>query len=60
LLFQASNAAELADRLERLIVDEDLRKRFSDEAPKRIRQSFSLETSVRRMEEIYDEVLKGK
>ena len=59
LLFQAGNAAELADRLERLIVDEDLRKRFSNEAPKRIRQCFSVETSVRRMEEIYDEVLKG-
>jgi glycosyltransferase involved in cell wall biosynthesis len=60
LLFPAGNAAELANRLERLIVDENLRLRFSDEAPKRIGQCFSLETSVRRMEEIYDELLKRK
>jgi len=57
LLFQAGNAADLADRLERLIVDETLRTRFGDEAQKRIRQCFSLETSVRRMEEIYEELL---
>ena len=57
LLFQAGNAAELAERLERLIVDEDLRTRFGSESSNRVRQRFSREASVHRMQEIYDELL---
>jgi len=57
LLFQAGNAAELADRLERLIVNDDLRTRFGAESSNRVRQHFSREASVHRMEEIYDELL---
>ncbi len=60
LLFQAGDAADLADRLERLIVDEDLRTRFGAESSNRVRQHFSREASVRRMEEIYKELLKSK
>jgi glycosyltransferase involved in cell wall biosynthesis len=56
-LFEAGNAAELADRLERLVVDEDLRTRFGIESANRVRQHFSLEASVHRMEEIYGELL---
>ena len=56
-LFQAGDVAELADRLERLIVDEDLRTRFGSESSNRVRQRFSLEASVHKMEEIYDELL---
>ena len=53
LLFQAGDAAELADRLERLIVDEDFRTRAGNAASVLVRQRFSIEASVRRMEEIY-------
>jgi glycosyltransferase involved in cell wall biosynthesis len=60
LLFQAGDAAHLADQLERLIVDEDLRTRFGAESSNRVRQHFSREASVRRMEEIYKELLKSK
>jgi glycosyltransferase involved in cell wall biosynthesis len=56
-LFQAGNASELADRLERLIVDEDLRTRFGAESSNRARQRFSLDASVDRMEGIYREFL---
>jgi glycosyltransferase involved in cell wall biosynthesis len=58
LLFQAGDAAHLADQLDRLIVDEDLRTRFGAESSNRVRQHFSREASVRRMEEIYKELLK--
>ena len=57
LLFQPGNSSELADRLESLIVDENLRTRFGAEASDHVRRYFSLEASVHRMEEIYDELL---
>jgi L-malate glycosyltransferase len=60
LLFEAGNAAELADRLEQLIFEEDLRIRFGIAASSSMRERFSLDTSVRRMEEIYRELLARK
>jgi glycosyltransferase involved in cell wall biosynthesis len=60
LLFRAGNAVELADRLERLIVDENLRTRVGVVASESVRQRFSIEASVRRMEEIYEELLGSK
>ena len=59
-LFQAGNASELAECLKRLIADEDLRARFGAASSDRVRQHFSLETSVRRMQDIYDELLERK
>jgi glycosyltransferase involved in cell wall biosynthesis len=58
LLFQAGDASELADQLERLIVDEDFRTRAGNAASVLVRQRFSIEASVRRMEEIYEAELK--
>jgi len=60
LLFPAGNAPELAGGLERLIVDENLRTRVGVAASESVRQRFSLEESVRRMEEIYEELLGPK
>ena len=60
LLFRAGDAAELADRLERLIVDDGLRTRVGVAASESVRQRFSLQASVRRMEEIYEELLGRK
>jgi len=60
LLFHAGNAVELADRLERLIGDENLRTRVGAASAESVRQRFSLQASVRRMEEIYEELLGRK
>jgi glycosyltransferase involved in cell wall biosynthesis len=60
LLFHAGNTVELADRLERLIGDENLRTRFGAASAESVRQRFSLQASVRRMEEIYEELLGRK
>ncbi len=60
LLFQAGNASELGDRLERLMVDEGLRARVGTSASDTVRRRFSLEASVQRMEEIYKELLGRK
>jgi glycosyltransferase involved in cell wall biosynthesis len=60
LVFEAGNASELADRLEHLIFDEDLRIRIGIAASAGVRERFSLEASVRRMEEIYEELLRQK
>jgi len=60
LLFQAGDASELADRLERLIVDEDFRTRAGNAASALVRQRFSIEASVRRMEEIYEAELRAR
>ena len=59
-LFPAGNASELAVRLSRLVADEGLRTRFGAEASDRVRQRFSLEASVDRMQKIYDELLGRK
>jgi glycosyltransferase involved in cell wall biosynthesis len=60
LLFPAGDASQLADRLQRLIDDQDLRARLSTAASDRVRQQFSLEESARKMEEIYEELLGRK
>ena len=60
LLFRAGDAAELADRLERLIVDENLRTRFGAAASESVRQRFSLQASVQRVEDVYEELLGRK
>jgi len=57
LLFDAGDASELGDRLERLIVDEDLRTRFGANASDSVRQRFSVQASAHTMEEIYKELL---
>jgi glycosyltransferase involved in cell wall biosynthesis len=53
LLFPPANAAELAERLERVIRDDALREEMGAAAAARIRRQFSIARSARRMEEIY-------
>jgi glycosyltransferase involved in cell wall biosynthesis len=60
LLFPAGDASELADRLEQLIADQDLRTRVGAAASAQVREHFSLEESARKMEEIYEELLGRK
>lgn len=57
LLFPPGNATELARALERLIVDDDLRRSMAAAASERVRREFSLERAAARLAEIYDEQL---
>jgi glycosyltransferase involved in cell wall biosynthesis len=56
-LFEKSDAGQLASILERLIADEELRREIGTAAASFIREGFSLETSVTRMQSIYDTML---
>ena len=53
LLFPAGNAEALAAQLRRMIQDADLRTRLATAAAQEMRARFSLQASVRRMEELY-------
>ncbi len=57
LLFPAGDASALADRIESLIKDDELRNRLATAAAAEVRRRFSLEASVGTMEAIYDEML---
>jgi L-malate glycosyltransferase len=57
LLFETNNASSLAECLQTLIEDSPMRARLAEAGSQRIRGDFSLNASVRRMEEIYDSFL---
>jgi glycosyltransferase involved in cell wall biosynthesis len=57
LLFESGNLTDLTKQLARLIRDEPLRKRFGEAARESVERQFSIETSARRMEEIYRSLL---
>jgi len=46
----------MADRIERLLRDPDLRGRMSQAGPRRIRECFSLDRMVSRLESLYTEL----
>ena len=52
--------AALADRLETLFRDADMRKRFGEAGRQRARQSFRLTEMMKKIERIYDECLVKK
>ena len=56
LLIDPLNPAELADAIRRVLMDSDLREDLRQRGRRRV-QEFSWERSVRRVREIYDEVL---
>jgi glycosyltransferase involved in cell wall biosynthesis len=58
LLFEKSDAAGLAARLRLLIEDEPLRRRLASAGSRMIREKFSLQSSARRMEQIYESFLR--
>ena len=57
LLVDPAKPAQLATALERLVRDPALRERLGRAARRRIEQSFSLEGTVRRHEELYSSLL---
>jgi glycosyltransferase involved in cell wall biosynthesis len=57
LLFEKADVAGLAARLRLLIEDEALRRRLADAAARVIRETMSLASATRRMEEIYESFL---
>jgi len=60
LLFESDDIYGLATCLEALISNSDLRNRLALAAAERMRSSFSLAASARRMESIYEEFIARK
>ena len=60
LIFQAGNAADLADKLSIVLVRSDLRRKYAQAAARRIAHDFSLTASVERMQNIYDLLYERK
>ncbi|MFN8573982.1 MAG: glycosyltransferase [Gemmatimonadaceae bacterium] len=58
LLFDARDEAGLAAQLNRLVADAGLRQRLAESGARQIRERFSVQQSVRRMGEIYEEALQ--
>jgi len=56
LLIDPLNPAAIADAMRRVLMDSDLRETLREKGLKRVRE-FSWERSVRRVREIYGEVL---
>lgn len=58
LLFDAGREDQLANRLEMLLRQEDLRKRLGAEAARRAREEFSMQAVVSRMQTLYERLLR--
>jgi len=58
LLFEKGDAADLATALARLIADPDLRKGMAGAAARRAAEHFTLQASVKRLQEIYLQCLE--
>ncbi|MBI2946332.1 MAG: glycosyltransferase [Verrucomicrobia bacterium] len=58
-LIPPSDPQALAEKIDVLIRDPQLRSRMAQAGPERIAQTFSLEGMVRRLEQVYLEVLPG-
>ncbi len=57
LLFDAGDSAGLSRQILRALGDDALRTRLGESAARRMREEFTIDRSVRRMQEIYDEYL---
>lgn len=60
LLVPPKNARALADAVLRLLRDRDLARRFGEAARRRVESQFTLEQMIRRMEDLYDDLLARK
>jgi glycosyltransferase involved in cell wall biosynthesis len=60
LLFEVGDSAGLSLQILRAIGDDALRARLGESAARRMREEFSIDRSVQRMQEIYDEVLNRR
>ena len=58
LLFPAQDVAALAQRMDRLAADGDLRQRLGQKLYEKTKAQFSVEATVRRQEEIYAAILR--
>jgi glycosyltransferase involved in cell wall biosynthesis len=57
LLFERKDAQDLALKLQRVIVDDDLRSRMAERAILRAQQDFSIEAAVDRLQNLYTRLL---
>lgn len=60
LLFEKKNPEDLAEKIERLIIDENLRKKFSIASRKRAIEKFDLNITMEKTIRIYNELLINK
>ena len=60
LLFESGNAADLAEKLSRLITDISLRRYLGTEAAKFARENLTIEIAAERTAAIYEKVLRRK
>lgn len=60
LLFRPGDDAELADRLQTLIGDAGLRNELRSAAPAHALENFSLARNLRRVEQLYDELIEPR
>jgi glycosyltransferase involved in cell wall biosynthesis len=58
LLFGKGDASGLAERLELVLSNAELRRRFAANAAQRMRTEFTRETAARRMGDVYREYLR--
>jgi sugar transferase (PEP-CTERM/EpsH1 system associated) len=56
-LFQPADVSGLAEKLTRLLQNQEMRKQFGQEARKRVLQEFSLEVMLRRYGRLYGELV---
>ena len=60
MVFEKDNSADLAEKLETAILDENLRKSIGNNANKWVMENHSWEVISERVTKIYDEILEGK
>ena len=60
LLAQPRNPADLADKIARLLGNDQLRRSLAEAALKRVQQNFTWGRVADRLEQVYDGVLKGE
>lgn len=60
ILFPPGNPDACADAVARLAADPDLRKKLSNEAGKKIKEKFSMESMIGAYSKLYEQILSGR
>jgi glycosyltransferase involved in cell wall biosynthesis len=60
LLVRSESSMEIADAIDRLISDDDLRERMGEEGRRKIEKDFNVVTEARKLNDIFKDVLEGK
>jgi glycosyltransferase involved in cell wall biosynthesis len=60
VLFESGNAKELSAKLKQLVQDEELRKRYGQNAARFAAEQLNMQVALDRMSQIYENGLKQK